>query len=357
MSRIPLISVVVPAFNSARYLPRALNSLFEQSYSPLEIIVVDDGSTDDTVRCLEPFRDRIRYIYQANRGLPGARNTGICNSQGDFVGFLDADDWWSPDKLALQAPLLIDNERVGMVHSDFRYFTEDTGQYSPSEGKGDELVGDCYQRLFERNWINVCTALVRKECFEKAGLFDETIIGGLEDYDLWLRVSRQYEFAFVPKPLAVYFRHSTNMSSNRLRMALAGLRVAEKALVADPLLWERVGKREVNMKFFHLSYQAGCHYLECGDIHQGRRYLERSLEFFPGTYPTREEYFDVAYAYYERGLFREANRNFGKALQVRLLSPYVWAFWFVTFLPASFVRKLRRMKQQIGPAKNEAGER
>ena len=113
--RMPEISVIIPTYNYANYVRDAVESVLNQSYKEFEIIVVDDGSTDGTKKVLEPLKNRIRYIYQENRGLPSAYNTGIKASKGEYIAFLDSDDLWLPEKLKLQKKYFDDNPAVGMV--------------------------------------------------------------------------------------------------------------------------------------------------------------------------------------------------------------------------------------------------
>src|SRR2546423_6262072 len=122
----PLISVIIPSYNSAHFVAHAVQSALGQTYQPLEVIVVDDGSTDGTRWILDTYMEQIHYVYQANKGLPGARNTGIRHAQGEFLAFLDADDEWHSGKLSAQVPLLCADRRVALVHSDLTYLDVST---------------------------------------------------------------------------------------------------------------------------------------------------------------------------------------------------------------------------------------
>ena len=115
----PSISVIIPTYNSAVFLPEALQSVLSQTFLPQDVIVVDDGSTDDTEDVLEPFRRHIHYIRQENQGPAVARNRGIAEAKGDLIAFLDADDVWVPEKLERQVNVLIENPRIGLVHSRY----------------------------------------------------------------------------------------------------------------------------------------------------------------------------------------------------------------------------------------------
>jgi glycosyltransferase involved in cell wall biosynthesis len=130
------ISVVIPTYNSAAYLPAAIDSAFNQTLPPFEIVVIDDGSIDNTVEVLKPYEVRIRYIFQENKGPAAARNRGIAEANGDLIAFLDSDDVWLPEKLELQVPVLTENPKIGLVHSDFFLLDMKTGTELPSRRNG-----------------------------------------------------------------------------------------------------------------------------------------------------------------------------------------------------------------------------
>src|SRR5688572_15366487 len=175
MTESPLVSVVIPAYNAARFLPRAVESVLNQSYRPLEVTVIDDGSTDDTARVLEPYRGAIHYLRQPNGGPARARNQGIAQTRGELVAFLDADDLWLPNKLSIQVRSLQDNPRAGVVHSDTFYLDNTTGVQSRRGNPPTDFTGDCYPLMFQRNRITLSTVVVRRECLEQVGGFDERI--------------------------------------------------------------------------------------------------------------------------------------------------------------------------------------
>jgi glycosyltransferase involved in cell wall biosynthesis len=211
----PLVSVVIPTFNAARYVARAVDSALAQTYSPVEVIVVDDGSTDNTAQVLDQYKSNIRYIFQPNCGSVGAvRNRGIREARGEIFAFLDADDLWFREKLEQQIPVLLANPKVGLVHSNFKYLDEETGRTYTISRPRHKLVGRCYTRLFFGCSIFASSVVVRRTCLDNVGMFNEEIPPGVEDYELWLRLARQYKFAYVPRCLALYRKHSANMSRN-----------------------------------------------------------------------------------------------------------------------------------------------
>jgi glycosyltransferase involved in cell wall biosynthesis len=187
------VSVVIPTYNSAAYLPAAVDSALNQTVPPSEVVVVDDGSTDETAEVLKPYRARVRYILQENKGPAAARNRGIEAANGDLVAFLDADDLWFPRKLEVQLEELTRNPALGLVHSDFLLLDTETGTESPSRHNAGDFVGECYLKFFARNGVQITTAVARKECLTKVGGFDERIRRpSAEDYDLAFRFARHF---------------------------------------------------------------------------------------------------------------------------------------------------------------------
>lgn len=250
-----LISVVIPTYNYANYVRDAVESVLNQSYKEFEIIVVDDGSTDDTKKVLEPLKKRIRYIYQENKGLPSAYNTGIKSSRGDYVAFLDSDDLWLPKKLELQKKFFDENPSVGMVICNGYLFNE-TGIISTffPVGMMNPLPDDLHGDLFLRNVIPGNTPLIRKQCFDRIGLHDESLTSA-EDLDLWIRLTRYFTVGYVPQPLVKYRKHGNSMSMNLERMCENKIKVLRKniALFPDILAKKPEIKKRISDIYFELA--------------------------------------------------------------------------------------------------------
>lgn len=225
----PQVSVIIPSYNHAGYLPSAIQSILAQTFADWEAIIVDDGSTDDTPETVIQFVDsRIRYIYQENRGLSGARNTGIGAAQGTLVAFLDADDAWMPDFLARMVGLLDADASLGGAYCGFRYMDEigaPLGQHTlrvvPPDHFRMELLRGC--------WIIPSSVVVRMHVIQQIGLFENSL-SGCADYDLWLRIAERYRFAGVPEVLVWYRRSGNNMSDGVRHMTDDLERVYQKHL-------------------------------------------------------------------------------------------------------------------------------
>ena len=233
----PLVSVVVPAFNAAATLSSTLSSIANQTYRSLDIIVVDDGSTDGTAAIARHFclsEPRMRVITQPNGGVAAARNAGIRASKGEFVAFIDADDLWHPMKIEFQIKaLLAEDPDVALVYSPFRVIDTDGNVIASSRRHG--ASGWVLNRhLYENIVGNGSSVLVRKSVLQELGGFDpwlrEQGAEGCEDLLLQLRIASRYKFREVPAYLTGYRKHRGNMSSDRDRMSCSGMLAITRAL-------------------------------------------------------------------------------------------------------------------------------
>ena len=272
----PLVSVIIPSFNSAHFLFHSVNSALDQTYRPIEILVIDDGSADNTCEVLRQFCGCIRYYRQENKGLAGARNTGIKLATGTFLAFLDADDIWLPDKLVKQCRVLAENPEVGLVHSDIWYWRPETGEKLLKEKGREKYKKNCFDRLLSENRVTPSSVLVRKECFDKVGLFDERL-RVYEDWDMWLRISRFFNFAYISEPLLNYRVHPGSLSANNLRMREGELAVLEKTLSNDPDLRMRFGKNEMDERVSKLSFDIGYQYFNCSEFRQAQPFFKKAF--------------------------------------------------------------------------------
>ncbi len=195
------------------YVKEAVDSALEQNYGDVEVVVVDDGSTDGTKAVLGPYAaaGKIKYLYQANKGLAGARNTGIKNSSGAYVSFLDADDLFLPDKTFEQIKILEESPDYGVCYSDIMHFDENGSVY---HHRYEYPSGEIFRDLLRRQFINPLSVMAKKNLFDRYGYFDENLRRS-EDWDLWLRWARGgVKFYFLDKPLAYYrIRSVGNLSS------------------------------------------------------------------------------------------------------------------------------------------------
>ena len=233
---VPSVSVVIPTYNRGQLLEQAIQSVLDQTYRDLELIVVDDGSTDDTRRRVVAVADdRVRYIHQRNAGLAGARNTGIREARGDYVAFLDDDDVWMAEKLERQMAIMQSRPNVAVVHCGFR-FVDLEGNPVSMEYRRPPSRGSLYEDLMYANVISGSgsAAVVRARCFIDAGTFDPTL-RAREDQDMWRRLALAgHEFACVDEALVDIRWHAANMQKDPRRMAEANMRYLDKLRLEVP---------------------------------------------------------------------------------------------------------------------------
>lgn len=236
----PLVSVIVPAYNTRHTVKRTLDSVLAQTYSNFEVIVVDDGSPDGVGEYVEKeYGARIKLIRQDNKGLAGARNTGAKASRGEYLCFLDSDDWWTPNKLDEQVAQIALDPEASVLYSNC-FFYEDgvkKGEWTDIHNQGS---GNILEQLIKREvMLPVLTAMVRKKDFETVGRFDEGL-REVEDYDLWLRMaSRGFKFSANPRPLAYYYINPKGLSSNKEAMFRAHIVVYRRLLKSTNDGWLR----------------------------------------------------------------------------------------------------------------------
>lgn len=209
----PLVSTVIPSYNYAPFLRQAIESVLGQGYPNVEVLVVDDGSTDGSDEIAREYGDRIRFFQQANQGVSAARNRGIQESRGSLVAFLDADDWWHPEKLERQVPCFGD-PAVGMVYSSIRYVDRDgTPVGEKTGGDSGRVLRDLALMRGPGVPATGSTPVVRRECFERVGLFD-TALSTSADWDMWRRIACHYKIERVPEALVSYRLHAASMHRN-----------------------------------------------------------------------------------------------------------------------------------------------
>lgn len=279
----PLVSVVIATHNMARYLPLAVQSVLDQTYQALEVLVIDDGSTDDTAAVMRPFLDdpRIRYLVQGNQGQAGAKNHGVREAKGEYVAFLDADDLWDREKLERQIPLFSQSERIGVVYSRYDEI-DDTGK----------ALGLSTNRLFRGrisgpllifNFIGFGTSVVKKECFDTLGTFREDLGMGI-DYELWLRFSVRYDFDFVDHPLLHYRVWTGQMSNNCKRRYQNGIATMKAFIARNPGV---VDKKTESEAWAHTYLGLGrCLYAVDRKAGPALKQYLHSLSFMPTYIPT-----------------------------------------------------------------------
>lgn len=212
----PTVSIIIPAYNCETYITETINSVLNQTFKDLELIVVDDGSNDRTREIVASYGAPVYLLTQSNSGVCAARNRGIREAAGRYICLMDHDDYWVPDKLAMQLEEMTKQPEVGLVYSSFICWSPDEKGAFPDPdsydaapdpaGIDEEFSGWIYHLLLLDCWVLTSAALIRAEVFDKCGVFDESLPYS-EDWDLWLRISQNYPFIKLRKPLTLYRQH------------------------------------------------------------------------------------------------------------------------------------------------------
>jgi len=229
-----LVSAIIPLYNSERFLAQTLDSALAQTWRDLEIVIVDDGSTDASAAIADHYAraypGRIRVIHQRNEGLCHARNTAMAAARGDSFALLDADDVWLPHHVSDCVAELQRRPEVALVHADVERIDVDGNSLGRSQRLWDRVGNDAYRALYLRREHVVCpTAVFRREAIDRIGDFDVQFNRlGCEDRDLWLRMSGIASIAFIDNVHARYRLHGNNMSANFTKMMQARIRLVDK---------------------------------------------------------------------------------------------------------------------------------
>jgi glycosyltransferase involved in cell wall biosynthesis len=267
------VDVIITTYNRSEFLESAIKSVLNQTFQNLSIVIVDDASEDGTQGAIKSFgHPKIRYIkHKTRRGEAGARNTAILNSNSEYVAFLDDDDEWYPEKLQMEVELLDNSDqKVGGIYTG--YIRVDNGNGRVLGEKIPEKRGDLYPDMGLENVIGgPSTVLLRRKCFERVGLFDESIGYGT-DWDMWIRILKEFHFDYIDKPLVKYRVHENQMTKN-LEITTRGL---EKVLAKNRSLF--VSDRK-NFSSFYSSL--GYDYREIGKLGKGSKALLKAILVYP----------------------------------------------------------------------------
>jgi glycosyltransferase involved in cell wall biosynthesis len=267
------VSVIIPTYNRDNFIRSAIISVLNQTYQDYDIVIVDDGSTDNTELVVNSFScSKIKYIrHKKNMGEAESRNTGITNSNSEFIAFIDDDDEWMPDKLELQIKLMSQCEvQIGGIYTGVLTIDMESGKIV------DKLIphkrGYIYNDLLVENCVfTPSTILLKVECFKKVGLFDRTIKYG-PDYDMWVRISKEYHYEYIKEPLVKYYIHKNKLSGNYPKY----IEGAEEIL-------KKYGEVLSKHKMAHSRhlFELGLAYCECDMALKGRKALMKAIYLYP----------------------------------------------------------------------------
>ncbi|MCK4891386.1 MAG: glycosyltransferase family 2 protein [Candidatus Pacebacteria bacterium] len=267
----PLVSVIIPTYNRARLLKRSVGSVLNQTFQDFEIIIIDDGSTDNTESIIKSFSDpRIKYIKnEKNIGANAARNIGIKISKGKYIAFQDSDDEWLTNKLEKQIRTFeTASLKVGVVYTGRLWIKNGKKIYIPLK-RVKQKEGNIHKELYKSSFITTSVILVKKECFKKSKVFDENL-PRFQDWDLVLKLSRYYEFKFIDEPLSLSYHTQNSISTN------------SDALIKAFEIIKKKHFKELNNKLLAKHYfRIGNILCSSGELKQGRGYFIRSIRLDP----------------------------------------------------------------------------
>ena len=210
------VSVIIPTFNRAHLLPRAIDSVLKQTYRHFELIVVDDGSIDDTASVVAQYSDQLRYIRLDNQGVSHARNVGVAHAKGDWLAFLDSDDEYLQHRLEWQVNFIENHPQISLVHGE-EIWIRNGVRVNPHK-KHKKFGGRIFQKCLQRCLISPSAVIVKKDLLSSQGGFDENFVV-CEDYDLWLKITARFEVGFIEKPIIVkYGGHQDQLSRKYVAM-------------------------------------------------------------------------------------------------------------------------------------------
>ncbi|MBW4683618.1 MAG: glycosyltransferase [Komarekiella atlantica HA4396-MV6] len=270
----PKVSVIIPAYNAMTYLPETLKSVLKQTFTDFEVLIIDDGSTDNIGQWANDLVDsRVKLIVQKNQGASVARNTGIAQAKGEYIAFLDADDLWEPTKLEKQVRYLENNPTVGLVHTNMLLIDwqgQSSGRVMKSNAEGDAL-----KQLLKQNTIVTSSVIVRNDCLKTVGEFDRNLRYS-QDWDMWVRIAARYPFAIIKEPLVYYRQHPNNATKN-WQMLEQNFGMIEKLFqsVSQELLYLK--NRSYGYASIYLAWKA----LQNGDRQQAIYFRNQAIAHYP----------------------------------------------------------------------------
>lgn len=280
---LPLVSVIIPTYNYGRYVGQAIDSALAQSYTNQEVVVVDDGSTDDTRDRLAWYGDRIRVIHQENQGLSAARNTGIREARGDYVAFLDSDDSFHPRKTELQMAYLKLHPAVDLVGTEM--FSDETIVWCPVDPEQLPATLITLKAMAIKPRFAPSSVIAHKKCFETVGHFD-TALRSVEDRDMWLRIGARFNMARLNIPLTWYRITPGSMSSHPERMEHFELLVLNRALESPQLKGLSVVRRQ---SLSHCYRSSAYTFHAAGRPKEAFSRLTKSIRYWPWFYSHEDQ--------------------------------------------------------------------
>lgn len=245
----PKISIIMPTYNRSDYICEAIESALGQTYDNIELIVIDDGSTDGTRKQLEKYSSdrRFKYMRQENQGQSIARNKGLKMAEGEFIAFLDSDNIWLPGKLERQVEIMNKNQSFDIFYGDGILIDEKGAEVSRENMS--RYSGNITRHLIKDNCVSMNTTLTRKKCFDELGGMSEEVRAG-DDYELWLRLSTKFKFYYTPEYFVRYRVMDDQISTDKYRRFNSNERVLQKFFERFPESVTKVEKKRAISYFY-----------------------------------------------------------------------------------------------------------
>ena len=278
MSTTPNVSVIIPTYNRAAMLKEAIDSVLAQDYSDFELIVVDDGSTDNTPDLLNGYRDNVNWLRQHNQGVSAARNRGVAAASGKFIAFLDSDDLWLPAKLTVQTEFMKSNRDVLICQTE-EIWIRNGVRVNPGK-RHRKQSGMIFERSLALCLVSPSAVMVRRGLFEEFGLFDESL-PACEDYDMWLRVSSRRPIYLIDTPLIIKRGGHTDQLSRQPALDKYRIQAIKKILDSRLLSTDQYNAGVSMLKQKCALYAAGCR-------RRGRAEEAQYYRHLPETYASQK---------------------------------------------------------------------
>jgi glycosyltransferase involved in cell wall biosynthesis len=310
----PEVSVVIPTYNTARFIADAIDSALAQSYKPSEIIVIDDGSSDNTREVITHYGDKIKYIYQSNAGPASARNKGVKEARGEWIAFLDSDDYWDKDHLELLLKHAQDHPDASLIYCGKKWVDMDGKLIQDSFEQTQFPSGWIFKDMFTANYISsTSVVLVKKGIFIELGGFDKQLRIA-EDYDLWIRIAAVSPICGVPIYTLNYRRHENNLTLQTVEQYKADLIVLEKA---QKMIRSQMVDRQNNPEIIDIRMRM------------------------------KQFYMDIVLFMFSISEFKEL-RSFGlDALKHRYISIPLLMRWLLSWLPEKTLLSMKKIYQRF----------
>lgn len=281
MNNNQIVSVVIPAYNASAFICKTLLSVLEQSFNRIEVIVVDDGSVDETVSLVNGFGNSVKCICNPHLGKSASRNAGIRIAKGEYIAFVDADDIWLPDKLELQLEMFYKNPDLYFVYTDGYQFRDNSEKNIVTFGKISRLhSGHVLSHLLLEDFIPSPTPLIRLKIFDEVGLFDETLLQHEpEDWDMWLRIAERHQISYVDRPLVRYRLHTNSLTAKEAPLKALNGQIS----IIDRALARNIDKLKPfrNRAYANCYLRTGRQLASMGNLKNARQMFRTAVQLSP----------------------------------------------------------------------------